>query len=207
MLGTLGLLGHGGHAREVADYAAPERVAFWAVSDPAGFVDERVIALDTTDPEALATPVVAAVGAPGLRRLLVEGWGGTGFRTIVAEGTFVSPSASIGPGSMLAPGSAVTAGAELGAHVVLGLGSSVSHDSTVGDFGTLAPGARVSGGCSIGAGVFLGTGALVSHGVSIAAGTVLGAGAVVVDDITEPGVYVGAPARRVRELHEWIVTL
>ncbi|MFN8185172.1 MAG: acyltransferase [Candidatus Nanopelagicales bacterium] len=34
--------------------------------------------------------------------------------------------------------------------------------------------------------------------VSIAAGTVIGAGAVVSRDITEPGVYAGIPARRLR---------
>jgi len=36
--------------------------------------------------------------------------------------------------------------------------------------------------------------------VEIADGTVIGAGAVVVDDITQPGVYAGNPARRLRAL-------
>lgn len=36
--------------------------------------------------------------------------------------------------------------------------------------------------------------------VSVADGTVIGAGAVVTKDITEPGVYAGNPARRIKDL-------
>ena len=39
---------------------------------------------------------------------------------------------------------------------------------------------------------------MVIHGVRIVEGCLIGAGAVVTDDLTEPGTYVGAPARRIR---------
>jgi len=51
----------------------------------------------------------------------------------------------------------------------------------------------------IGNGVSLGSNVTVLP-VSIAPGTVIGAGAVVTRDITEPGVYAGNPARRLRSL-------
>ena len=56
----------------------------------------------------------------------------------------------------------------------------------------------MSGGVSIGDHTFVGAGAVVIHGVRIVAGCLIGAGAVVTDDLTEPGTYVGAPARRIR---------
>jgi UDP-perosamine 4-acetyltransferase len=39
---------------------------------------------------------------------------------------------------------------------------------------------------------------VVIHGVRIAAGCLVGAGAVVTKDLTEPGTYVGTPAKRLR---------
>jgi serine acetyltransferase len=43
----------------------------------------------------------------------------------------------------------------------------------------------------------IGAGSTVIEGKKIAACCVVGAGATVVHDLTEPGVYVGSPARRI----------
>ncbi len=51
----------------------------------------------------------------------------------------------------------------------------------------------------IGNGVSIGTNATILP-VTICDGTVIGAGAVVTKDITEPGIYVGNPARLRRRL-------
>jgi UDP-N-acetylbacillosamine N-acetyltransferase len=45
--------------------------------------------------------------------------------------------------------------------------------------------------------VFLGAGATVIDGVRIIDGVTIGAGSTVIDDIVEPGVHVGCPARRI----------
>jgi maltose O-acetyltransferase len=50
----------------------------------------------------------------------------------------------------------------------------------------------------IGDNVWLGGGVIVCPGVTIGENSVIGAGAVVTRDITEPGVYAGNPARRLR---------
>jgi len=50
---------------------------------------------------------------------------------------------------------------------------------------------------SVGKSSWLGIGSVVSNNVNICSGCNVGAGAVVVKDITEPGTYVGVPARRV----------
>lgn len=52
---------------------------------------------------------------------------------------------------------------------------------------------------TIGNNVSVGTNATILP-VNICSGTVIGAGAVVTKDITEPGVYTGNPARRLRDL-------
>lgn len=198
-----GLLGAGGQADEIAEYVLPAVPTFRAVSEsylgPEGLVD-----ITTTDPALLGTPVVVAVGGPGLKREFVEAWGGAEFLTVVSDRAWVASTATVGAGSVIAAFAAVSSRAVLGRHVLVNLHASVSHDAVVGAFVTISPGARVAGRSRLGDGVFLGIGAVVSNDVSVAAGTVIGAGAVVVSDITEPGVYAGVPARRLRAQEGWL---
>lgn len=208
MVTSFGVLGNGGQAREVVEYATPSRPSFHAISggppspDGAGIVD-----ILTKNESLIATPVVAAVGAPGLRRVLVEAWSGSSYHTVVAESAFVSRSAVVGAGCIIAPGSIITAGVRLEEHVLLNVGASISHETVVGAYATISPGVRIAGNCRIGVGVFLGIGAVVSHGVSIVEGAVIGAGSTVVDDIDVSGIWVGSPARIVKTHAEWMMHL
>jgi maltose O-acetyltransferase len=61
-------------------------------------------------------------------------------------------------------------------------------------------GALVSGPVSIGDGCWIGARAVVLPGVSIGPGCIIGAGAVVTGDCDADGLYLGVPARRVRDL-------
>lgn len=205
MVESYGILGDGAQADETEDFARPAQALFRAVS-AAYLIDGRSNLVDVAvaGREHSDLPVIAAVGAPGVRRLLVEQWAGSRYRTVRAPSAVISESASIGGGTLLAPLSVVSTNVVIGAHGLLNIASSVSHDTVLGEFVTISPGARVAGGCTIGDGVFIGIGATVSNGVSIASGSVIGAGAVVIADIESPGVYVGAPARRVRDQEGWL---
>ena len=68
----------------------------------------------------------------------------------------------------------------------------------VGAFSHVAPCAALGGEARVGRGVLVGAGVSLLPGVRICDGVTLGAGAVVRDEIVEPGVYAGVPARRVR---------
>ena len=56
----------------------------------------------------------------------------------------------------------------------------------------------------IGNNVFLGAGVIVLPGVVIDDNTIVGAGSVVSRSLTGGGIYVGNPARKIREYDEWI---
>lgn len=204
-MSPFGLLGAGGQADEAAEYALPALPLFRAVSpeylDAGG---DGLIDVGTDDPRWLGTPVVAAVGAPAIRRELVEAWRGTSYLTIASSRSWVAASAVVGAGCIIAPFAAVSSNARVGSHVLVNLHASVSHDAVIGDFATLSPGSRVGGRSRLGDGVFLGIGATVSNDVAVAPGVIIGAGAVVVSDLTEPGVYIGVPARRLRAQEGWL---
>lgn len=59
------------------------------------------------------------------------------------------------------------------------------------------------GEVTIGNNVYVGTNAMILPNVHITDNVIIGAGAVVSKDITEDGVYVGVPARRVKSFEEW----
>ena len=205
---AIGLLGNGAQADEVEDYAPGVEVSFRAVS--ARFLSlnsPKLIDIAIARESAISTPVTAAIGAPAVRRDLVNSWSGSTYHTVVATTAWVSESARIGEGCIVAPQAALSTRVRLGSHVLVNIGATVSHDSSLGSYTTISPGVHIAGRCSLGDGVFLGVGATVSDRVSIVSGTVVGAGAVVVSNIVTQGIYVGVPARLVRETRDWFRAL
>lgn len=108
----------------------------------------------------------------------------------------VHESVRIGAGTVVFAGAVVQPDTVLGEHVIVNTGACIDHDCVLGDYAHIAPRCGLAGGVTIGAGAFLGVGCSVIPGVSVAPGIVVGAGSVVVDDLEEPGTYVGAPARK-----------
>jgi len=84
---------------------------------------------------------------------------------------------------------------------IISHGSLIGHGNIVGEYVHMANGVKLGGGCTISARNFLGSGAVVSAGVCLLAeDIVLGAGAVATKNLTEPGVYVGTPAVKIKEV-------
>lgn len=203
-----GILGAGGQAREVADFA--ERpVAFFAVDDrfvadaTLEGVEGAVVALPGSEEQRIV-PVVAAVGAPGARRGIVSRWSGSDFARVISPAAYLARDVQLGAGVMIAPTAVLMAGVAVGDHVLVNAGASVGHDSVLRDYATLSPGVRVAGRCDIGSGAFIGIGAMILQGVRVGDGAVIGAGAVVRRDVGPLEVHVGVPARRLRTEGKWL---
>lgn len=201
---TLLILGTGGHARVVADAAL--RQGAWhrvAASDAnAARWDGELLAgvpLRRLD-EALAAAdaVHVAIGDNAARQRETESLGGKRLASVVHPQASVSPHAQVADGCLVAAQAVVGPAARLGRGVIVNHGAVVDHDAFVGDFSHVAPRATLAGGVSVGRGVLVGAGAAVLPGVRVCDGAVIGAGAVVARDLTEPGVYAGLPARRIR---------
>lgn len=206
MLEVIGILGDGAQADECEDFAKNFTVAFRAV--PPQYLKfgrpEHVFAIGAVPPQHLSRRVVVAVGAPAVKRDLVNQWSGGGFATVASDAAWISETAAIGDGCLIAPAAVVSARARIGRHVLVNIGATVSHDAVIGDFSTISPGANLGGRCRLGEGVFVGIGATISSDVVIASGAVIGAGAVVIEDVELQGTYVGVPARLAHETREWL---
>jgi sugar O-acyltransferase (sialic acid O-acetyltransferase NeuD family) len=158
--------------------------------------------------EALRRPdarVVVTTGRPGdyaSRRRLVDRLGLPIYRwaTIVHPRASIASSTRVGPGSIVLAGAVATADVTIGAHVALMPQCVLTHDVVIGDFVTLASGVRLSGRVTVGEGAYIGAGAMVREYCSIGAGSLIGMGAVVLEDVPPGQVWVGVPARRLRDV-------
>jgi sugar O-acyltransferase (sialic acid O-acetyltransferase NeuD family) len=202
MSARIGILGNGGHAREIESYLGTETVAFRAVG--ASYRSGDLIDIAAPGAEHAELPVVAGVGAPGLRRTLVQLWPGSSYHGVVAPTAYIGPEVTLGAGCVIAPGAVLTTSITLGDHVHVNVGATLAHDTVVGDFTTISPGANLGGNCTLGAGVVIGIGAILREGITLADGVVVGAGAVVLRDVLEPNsVVVGNPARHLSTNADW----
>jgi len=205
---NIGLLGAGGMAREVARYSI-SNVDFFAVSKeykPTNSLDTDVRFIDIDNPDAIdrILKVVAAVGAPAVRRAMIDAWPGKVYENIIASSAevFTEQTSS---GLIIAPRAVITDNVRLGNHTIINVSATVSHDSELGEYVTISPGAHIAGNVKLEDGVFVGIGATISNGVHIASGSVVGAGAVVIKDVSEQNsILVGNPARLIKVEEEWL---
>jgi sugar O-acyltransferase (sialic acid O-acetyltransferase NeuD family) len=107
-------------------------------------------------------------------------------------------AAKIGQGTFIAPLCVLITNIEIGNHCHLNVGTVLGHDCKVGDFFTSAPNVNLSGNSTIGNVVYIGTQAVVKQKISICDNVVIGMCAGVTKDITNPGTYIGVPAKKIK---------
>lgn len=208
------LLGGGGHAKCVI-----EAMRLCGRFLPAGVIDlkarvgEEVLGVkicgsDCDLPKYYARGVklcFVTLGSTGDPVRRVSLWSlaekaGFDFPNIIHPSASVSSYAELGRGIYIGPGAIVNAGAIVHDGAIINSNAVVEHDTRVGAFAHVAPGAILSGGVSVGDRTHLGTGCVVTHGVSIGAYAIVGVGAAVVKNMPGKAVYVGNPARKIRDL-------
>ena len=118
--------------------------------------------------------------------------------------TLIDPDAKLykdseaGKGSIICGGSILAINAKVHDHVIVNLNCTLGHDDIIGDYNVVNPGVNVSGKVTTGECVDLGTGSKVIQGLSVGKNTTIGAGAVVIKDLPENCVAVGAPAKPIK---------
>lgn len=147
--------------------------------------------------------VVIAVGSPSTRRVIAQ-------RLLriaaLSHPNLIHPTVEIndryvvlGVGNVITQGVILTCDIRIGNFNLLNLNTTVGHDCLIGSFNVINPGCCISGGAELADACLLGTGCLVLESLQITSNTTIGAGAVVTRTITKPGVYIGAPARWLKE--------
>lgn len=204
----LWIVGAGGFGREVATYANDVTQAGPAPWRFAGFVDDRIHALQAFTPsievrsisELIPGPddvFCVAIGDPEARLRVASELAKKGcvFVSVVHPTAVMGERIKMGEGCIAAPFVTVTCDVEIGAFTVLGAKSGVGHDSRLGMAVTMSAYTEVAGNCTLGDRVFLGSHALVAPGTTMEADSYAFAGAVVVRNTGERERVGGNPAR------------
>ncbi|KMY46266.1 acetyltransferase [Bacillus sp. FJAT-27916] len=199
------IIGASGHGRVVADIAL--KMNKWKTI---AFLDDDLNIKASMGIEVIGTTkdiltyvkdfdIFVGLGNNGTRRKIQE--------ILVASGAsipiIVHPNAVIGTQVKLGEGTTVMAGAvincctEIGQGCIVNTGSSIDHDTIIEDYVHISPGVHLAGAVKIGRDSWIGIGSTVINNITITSRCKIGAGAVVIKDITEPGTYIGVPARRI----------
>lgn len=194
------IIGGGGHGAVLADIARLMGYSLTGFLDDGFSPGERVMDAPVLGPvadwEKYPDHVFTlGVGDNTIRRTLAERLP-VSFATLIHPSVVIASGVKIGEGTVIMAGVVVNPRTEICRHVILNTRASIDHDCKLADYVHVSPGAALGGGVTVGEGTHIGIGASVKHCISIGGSVVIGAGAAVVKDITEPGVYVGVPAKR-----------
>lgn len=124
------------------------------------------------------------------------------YETLVHPSAFVSPTAKIHAGTVILSQVTIASSVTLGRHMTVLPNSAINHDDNIGDYTVIASGATVSGDVAIGRSCYIGANSSIIGGISIGNRCLVGIGAVVLDDLPSNGVYVGNPAKLLRQTED-----
>lgn len=198
------LIGAGGHAKSVIEAIGCNRQVLGYVDGcdrrlPVTYLgnDDTFIAGKASDKqELLITMVAGRACSMRPRSMLIKKYDGYDFAKVIASTAYVADSAVIANGCVVMHKCFVNVDSKIGKHCVLNTSSVIEHDCCIGDNTFIGPGAVVCGGVTIGNNVYIGANSTIRPGITICDDVTLGLGAAVVENITEPGTYVGIPAKR-----------
>lgn len=198
---ALDLYGCGGHARSVADVAIELGYESLLFIDDAARPGETIFShpvVTQPAPDRSADAIVA-IGDNALRQLLFEKIEKQLRISLTASDAYIADSAALQSGCFVGHHAYIGPHAAVGVNCIINTGSIIEHETIVGAHSHVAVNATIAGRCRIGASCLIGASATVLDGVSICDNAIIGAGAVVVDIIDSPGIYVGVPARKIRQ--------
>ena len=120
--------------------------------------------------------------------------------TLVHPSAVIASTATIGPGSVLHALCVTTTDVTIGSHVAVMPSVVLTHDVVVEDFATFGAGVMVAGSTRVRTGAYVGSGAILREGLTVGQWSLVGAGSTVVRDVPPGEVWIGAPARRLRDV-------
>ncbi len=117
------------------------------------------------------------------------------FAKLIHSSAYVDPTCRVGNGVVILPGCTLDRNVVVEDNVFLNVGCVVAHDTTIRAHSFLGPHVGISGASQVGECCFVGVGATIMDHVNVCRDTLVGAGAVVTRNITQPGIYIGCPAK------------
>ena len=204
---NLFIYGAGGHAKVVATAAfetnSYEKIYFLdSAKKDFKFSEKSAIFSLNPEDDLLTSSVdaqsIIAIGDNHIRMKIALESINDNFISIQSPNSYLSQFSKISEGVFISAGAMINADSFIGPHVIINTGSVIEHDCKIGSFSHVGPNAALGGNVELGSNVFIGGGAFVNPNVSICNDVTVGSGSVVINDISEPGIYAGLPANKIK---------
>lgn len=118
------------------------------------------------------------------------------FATFVHSTCYVDPTSKIGEGCVIYPRCIIDMNADIRPNVFINWGSGIGHDAIMHSHSFIAANVLIAGLSEVGMRCMIGNGVTFIDHIHVCDDVTIGGGATVVKNITEKGVYVGTPAKR-----------
>ena len=116
--------------------------------------------------------------------------------TFIHKTAEVFKDSNIGSGSFIAPFALIGSNVTVENDCIIGPYCMISHDSILGQGSIMHPGSMIAGSVSVGKYCKFNIRSTIIDYLSVCDLCEIGAGSMLTKNVTEPGVYVGSPARR-----------
>jgi sugar O-acyltransferase (sialic acid O-acetyltransferase NeuD family) len=121
------------------------------------------------------------------------------FATLIHSSNFIDPTAIIAEGCVLYPFSCIDQRVQIKPNTIVNLNCTIAHDTTIGSHCFLSPSVAIAGFCAIGDQNFIGINTTIIDSIETCKSVVTGGGSVVVKNIISSGIYVGNPAKKIKD--------
>ena len=187
---NLFVYGAGGHAKAVATAAfetnSYEKIYFLdSAKKDFKFSEESAIFSLNPEDDLLTSSVdaqsIIAIGDNHIRMKIALEFTSDNFISIQSPNSYLSQFSKISEGVFISAGAMINADSFIGPHAIINTGAVIEHDCIIGSFSHVGPNA-----------------AFVNPNLSICNDVTVGSGSVVINDISEPGIYAGLPANKIK---------
>jgi len=197
------IIGASGHGKVVADIAAHcgyKDIAFLDDDTSLKYcLDYPVIGVSADAEKYIDADFFVAIGNPKIREKMQKKLAEMNIVSLIHPDAVIAPNVVIGKGTAVMAGTVINTGSDIGEGCIINTGATVDHDNRIEDYVHVSVGSHLAGTVTVGKSTWVGVGVVVSNNVNICGGCTIGAGAVVVKVISEPGTYVGVPAKRIED--------
>jgi len=122
--------------------------------------------------------------------------------TYISKKSIVSRLAKIEQGAFIQNSCFIGNHVQIGVACKINVGAKIHHNSIIGSHTDIAPSSTILGNVKIGSYCYLGAGTIVREKVKISNNVMTGINSAVVKNLTKSGLYVGIPAKRIKDSYE-----
>ena len=122
------------------------------------------------------------------------------FETIIHPTAFVSKFSKIEKGVVILANVTVASNVSIGKHTIILPNSVINHNDNIGDYVSIASGVCIARDVTIKHNSYIGSGSTIIGNIVVAKNSLVGMGSVVLNSTQKNSVYIGNPARFLRNL-------